>query len=352
MCESKNPRNRKYFAAANSYNGFVSLFDKVFKSEDFNRIYLLKGGPGTGKSSLMKKIASHLKDKRCDVDEIYCSSDPKSLDGVIAKNCDKKIAIIDGTAPHERDANIPGAIDEIIDLASGFDLPWLIARKKDILELNEEKKNAYKTAYSYLRIAGSAYNFIADGYKSVFIINEAKIKAEEILSSIPSSNTASHEEYFISSFGRYGRYKIDENETTQGHTIRVYGDEYSSEIFIDIIHQYALLKSLSFDSFLSPFNPSFCEGMYFPDSKTTLIKSDFGEIDLSRFFKNDKLHTERIRRAKEMRKEALEEAERWFAIASDLHFKLEEIYGVAMDFSNNDVIFDKKIKEIENILQI
>ena len=35
-----------------------------------------------------------------------------------------------------------------------------------------------------------------------------------------------------------------------------------------------------------------------------------------------------------------------------LHFKLEEIYGAAMDFSQNDELFVKKISQIENILEL
>ena len=41
----------KYFAAANTESGFFSLFDEVFSPEHLRRIYILKGGPGTGKST-------------------------------------------------------------------------------------------------------------------------------------------------------------------------------------------------------------------------------------------------------------------------------------------------------------
>ena len=50
------PLTKKFFAAANSFNGFVSYFDCIFDSKDFSKIYVLKGGPGTGKSSLMRSV--------------------------------------------------------------------------------------------------------------------------------------------------------------------------------------------------------------------------------------------------------------------------------------------------------
>ena len=58
MKESNRNYLRKYFAAANTYTGFISYFDTVFDPEKFSRLYVLKGGPGTGKSSFMKKIAN------------------------------------------------------------------------------------------------------------------------------------------------------------------------------------------------------------------------------------------------------------------------------------------------------
>ena len=106
----------KYFAAANGYGGFRSYFKEIFPSEKFESVYVIKGGPGTGKSSMMKKIADRLTESGVECDRIFCSSDPHSLDGIIASHNGLSVAMIDATAPHERDAVIPGAIDEIINL--------------------------------------------------------------------------------------------------------------------------------------------------------------------------------------------------------------------------------------------
>ena len=56
MQQNYTSNNEKYFAAANSYKGFKSYFDRIFAPEQFDRIYIIKGGPGTGKSSIMKNI--------------------------------------------------------------------------------------------------------------------------------------------------------------------------------------------------------------------------------------------------------------------------------------------------------
>ena len=90
-----------FFASSNSYDGFVSYFDNVFNSKNYTRIFILKGGPGTGKSTIMKKVAEYADTMNFYNEAIYCSSDSNSLDGVIISNEKAKIAIIDGTAPHE-----------------------------------------------------------------------------------------------------------------------------------------------------------------------------------------------------------------------------------------------------------
>ena len=49
--------NIHYFLAANTVNGFYSLSDEITKSDDTKFLYILKGGPGCGKSSFMRTVA-------------------------------------------------------------------------------------------------------------------------------------------------------------------------------------------------------------------------------------------------------------------------------------------------------
>lgn len=86
------------FLGANSPNGFVSQFEKVYNQTDGWRVFIIKGGPGTGKSSFMKKIANEALNRQLKTHIAYCSSDPMSVDAVIIP--EKKIMIADGTAPH------------------------------------------------------------------------------------------------------------------------------------------------------------------------------------------------------------------------------------------------------------
>ena len=147
---------KHYFAASNSFYGFKSYFDTIFDRQKFDKIYIIKGGPGTGKSTFMKKVTKEF-ETYASCQTIFCSSDPDSVDGVIIEYNKKRVGIIDGTAPHEEDTRFPGAIDELINLGEAWNEAFLESNKKEILELTLKKKKHYKTSYDLLDIAGQSF---------------------------------------------------------------------------------------------------------------------------------------------------------------------------------------------------
>ena len=87
----------QYFLGANSPAGFYSLYDQMLPPEQARAIYILKGGPGCGKSTLMRKIGAWAEEAGLRPEYILCSGDPDSLDAVILP--DRRVAVVDGTAP-------------------------------------------------------------------------------------------------------------------------------------------------------------------------------------------------------------------------------------------------------------
>ena len=106
------------FAASNSAEGFCNYYHKLFTSHHPDYLYIIKGGPGTGKSHFMRCISRYAREKGYSVTEYLCSSDPHSLDGLILiAEGRPSLGFLDGTAPHGRDASFPGIKEELIDLA-------------------------------------------------------------------------------------------------------------------------------------------------------------------------------------------------------------------------------------------
>ena len=341
--------NKKtYFAAANSYKGFISYFEQVFQSENFDRIFVIKGGPGTGKSSLMRAISDKLDNDGCSVEDILCSSDPNSLDGVIAEKSGRRIALIDGTAPHERDAVIPGAVDEIVNLAKALDERWIIGNKARIISLANEKKNAYKTAYYYLNMAG-ACDEIMRNHKSAFFDNfKARSKAESVLGSYLTPGAGYMSTRLLSSFGRQGNYKIKPQEGLFARVITIGGD---NSLFINLCAELLKENGVNFTVFPTAKDPKSLDGILLNESNTLIISGEEGEINADDFYEISSLENERFKTAAEIYNELLIESTRWFKIASEIHFELEKIYSSAMDFSQNEKVLSDITTKIDSIFE-
>ncbi len=340
----------EFFAAANGHDGFISYFDKIFASEDFTRTYVLKGGPGTGKSSFMKRLAKLLGDRGIYTELIYCSSDPRSLDGVIFEAGDRRVAIIDGTAPHERDAIIPGAIDSIINLGENWNERWLIASRARITPLCHEKSTAYRTAYYYLSLAGRCHDKIMSVKRSGFSAKKFKNKLKSLAEYIPGCSDSLHMTRLISSVGRSGITRFNTLDTPRGKHFTVMGSEESRLIFMTEL--CAAICGVRGIVAPSPLSPKLYEGVYLTESDVSFTFAGDGEIiDADELFSvPEELDREKVRVAREMLRVATDEAVRWFSIASDLHFRLEEIYTVAMDFEKNDRTLTETYEKISEIL--
>lgn len=343
----KEKKNFAFFAAANGYSGFRCYFDEIFNPAQYTKIFILKGGPGTGKSTLMKRVYSHFEKEAQYSERIYCSSDPASVDGIILKNGNARIAIIDGTAPHERDTLFPGAVDEIINLADGWDARWLEGARDRIISLANEKRSAYKTAYSYLSLAGNTRQKaeVLNNYK--FDEKTIKKRIKSLAESLNESENPTVSNRLISAFGKGGFVRLGTLREISERYIGVSGDSRAVSYFLTL-----LLREMSdFTSvirFPSPLDDRLCEALYFPhDNLAVALDSEGDEVvSLDGLYIYDTLDEERTRVLREAEDGFLSEAERWFKIASDLHFRLEEIYSSAVDFQKNDEAISRLIDSI------
>ena len=352
MQENRSQITKKYFAAANSYSGFVSFFDNIFDPKEFTKIFILKGGPGTGKNSFMKKIAEHFFNRGFDVEEIYCSSDPNSLDGTIISCKDKKVAIVDGTSPHTRDPKFPGAVDEIINLGANWDDLWLIGNREKIQDLSLEKSKAYSTAYTYLKIAKEAFNFIKSTKISTFNIKNAKRRSEIIIKSTISTSSKKHNIRLISAFSKNGFVSFNTIEKISDSVIKIGGDRVNAMLFLNSILNEALTLDYTIQSSPYPLSTELSEALFLPDTNIGVILSDSTDFDINSddFSKKiGELELERIKKAEQIEEDARTEAQRWLGIACDLHFRLENIYSKAMRFEKNDDLLSTAIEDIEII---
>ena len=146
---------RKIFLAANSPSGFVSFFDELYNPYRNCRAYIIKGGPGTGKSSFMKKIAAAAEEKGHEVTRVFCSSDPQSLDGVMIPSL--SVCVADGTAPHVLEPRFPGAVENIVNLGEFWNEKELFEKSDEIRSLSLENSIFHRRSSRFLSAAGALF---------------------------------------------------------------------------------------------------------------------------------------------------------------------------------------------------
>ena len=349
--EENKTIKKKYFAAANGYDGFVSYFDKIFDSRTLERLFILKGGPGTGKNSFMRRVSDYFSSAEYETERFYCSSDPSSLDGIIIKKGGIAIAIIDGTAPHERDANIPGACETLINLGDSWDVRWLRAQRDKIFALNEEKKDAYSTAYAYLKMGKAAFEYQKNICKKSFDFKSAKIIAEEIMRNCTGADQRSESIRLTSAFCKDGDVKLKTIENISETLVGIGGKTPQVNLFMEAVVDSAREKGISLQLSPSPLDRSLFDTVYVPKEKIGIyISAENADINADDFiFSACNKDYCALSKTNEIIEISKDEAVRWFKIASDIHFRLEDIYSQAMDFSKNDITISKTIEEIEII---
>lgn len=338
-------RYREYYAAANGFSGFRSYFNEVFASDTLKRLFILKGGPGTGKSSLMRKILNFFSEKGYDTDAVFCSSDTSSLDGIIIEG---KAAVIDGTAPHETDTKLPGAFDEIVNLGDNWNKETLENHLEKIKELDKNKKQNYSSAYKYLSFLGNIHD-----YKLEILSHYLDFAACEsfILSLIKAYQKSERKprQTIISSFSKDGLSHRD----LYGFDIKkiysvkeTYGE---GELFLNELKRLASGK-FSITLFPSPFSDAITEAVYFENEKIlfSLASLDGEAINASDFL--SVRFDEELEFLNKTEESYIEKSKLYFKKASDCHFLLEDIYKSSMNFENNDKIYKILCAEIEKIL--
>ena len=137
-----------FFLGSVSSRGFCSLFPTLSAQPELY-LYLIKAGPGCGKSTLMRQLAQKAPGP---VEHIHCSSDPDSLDGVILWQ--QKAALLDATAPHTLEPACPGARERVVSLYHILDHPALRRQLEPITRQFARCHELHRQASQHIAAAG------------------------------------------------------------------------------------------------------------------------------------------------------------------------------------------------------
>ena len=339
-CENNAFEGSAMFAASNSACGFKSYYEQVFDRAKLERLYIIKGGPGTGKSRFMQNVSEFCEGFGYGVEYYNCSSDPDSLDGVII---DGRIALVDGTAPHVEEPEIVGARDEIINLGEFWNAEGLAERYVEISTLCDKKSGAYSLGYRYLSGCGNLADInrelVLRALKSEKLINYAS----RLVSTMPRGKEYSIVPAICDSVGMKGRVRYDIYEKCAEKLYYVIDWYSTAHIFISAVITCAQHNDIPLRVSYDPINTDRPNCVYFCNSKIAFVACEPSEVDhssgvrinMKRFL--DKEMIDEIKREYrynvKLYEALLSSACDSFAEAGKAHFELEKIYSSCMDFS-------------------
>lgn len=349
-----------FFLGANSAKGFASLFSELYDeaSED---VVILKGGSGTGKSTLMKKIASAAEEKEENyVERIHCSSDPNSLDAVIFHG--GKCCIVDGTAPHVVDPTWPGAIETLVNLGDCWNRDVLKSNKGKIVEIVKRKKKVYVQVYKLLKAAGDSEFQLWRTVKSALKREKVIALVEKISDMLPDNERIGKKSVrLLSGITPDGLVCYTETVSNLCDNIIVLEDGFGiSEEILSGVGAAALKKGIDVIYCMNPLHPfDKIEHIIMPQIKFAVVTKTNNEefaapavqnISLKNFVELSEMDIGKARQNFEKKaiRELINEACKKLNEARELHSLVEEIYVSSMDFS----AINEKTKKVSEIFNL
>lgn len=349
-----------FFLASNSSEGFFSLFNELYDYENGWKAYIIKGGPGTGKSGLMKKIAKSAEDKNYTVERIICSSDPDSLDGIIIPEL--KVCFADGTAPHVIEPRYPGAVEEILNLGQFWDSNLLYENKEHIKTVTDCNKALHKRSSHYITAANVALNDSKKIIEPHILHQRIENYATRFISrNCYCSDTKGNEKKrFISGITPEGYITLFDTVKSICERIYTVSDENQcvSGYLMQALRTTALSRGVNIIICLNPLEPNGLPlHIILPDEKIGFFTSNSLQnfksiadknINATRFMSSDIIsaHKKRLLFNKKAASGMIQEAVRLLKNAKNTHDSMERYYIEAMDFEKLNKFTDNLIDTV------
>ena len=132
---------RHYFAEGLTTRGYISLLPNMMPG--WKRVYVLLGGPGTGKSTMIKIIGLELLDRGYEIDFLRSVRDPDSMAGFIMPRMG--LAVIDAMEVSPLRWQAPGVVEKFTDFSMFCDEVKLERQRSSILEMEKALQDLQTT---------------------------------------------------------------------------------------------------------------------------------------------------------------------------------------------------------------
>ncbi len=342
----------EFFLGANSETGFVSYFKELQEQESSMQLFILKGGPGSGKSTLMKRVLKFAEEKGHILEVIPCASDPNSLDAFIDYTVN--FAMMDGTAPHTEDPSLPGVRHHILNLGDLWDSGKLLEKDGIIEKLSEDVSCCHSGAGAYVKAACALLKENRRYAKSHIDTNKVRSFSEDIAKMLKGGKQGKTTKRLLSAVS-VGEIKVLKSALPYfADKVYVICDRFGAASDYIMKSVSFLAKQKGENQIYCPCSimPDKCDHLIFPDSRIAIVTGN-GFFDFESDYKEDSfyrtfgLEEDMIKREEEAAK-LLSIGASLVKKAKDIHDDLEDCYKGAMDFSKTDGLFEGIISKFYN----
>jgi len=350
---------KHYFPGGNTSKGFYSLYRYIMPQSKAKRIFCIKGGPGTGKSSFMKKIGKYYSEKGYDIEYQHCSSDNNSLDGIVIKGLN--VVFLDGTSPHVVDPINPGAVDEILNMGEYWNEEGFHKYRNNVIEMNKEVGKTFKRAYKYIAAAKLVHDDWCSYYNDNLNYSKLNLMSEYLKEEILNKKIdlpGSERHMFATAFTPDGIVTFIENLSADLNTKYVLSGPptIGKHIILEYLLQEGLKRGYYIEVLHSPLIPDRIEHLLFPEIGTAILTSNeinnknFNghEINLENMINTNliKKYNPQIEESKNEFYSLLNKGLNSIFTAKAIHDKLETYYVPNMKFEEIDKLFENIIARI------
>ncbi|HEY9060767.1 MAG TPA: ATPase [Pseudobacteroides sp.] len=351
---------RHLFPGGNTSLGFFSYYSNIITQEEADRIFVIKGGPGVGKSTFMKRMGAEMQSRGYDLEYLHCSSDNNSLDGV--KVPDLGVVFLDGTAPHVVDPKHPGAVDEILNFGEFWNEEGIRAHKSDIINTTREIGYIFSRAYKYLKAAYAIYEGSAAIYSDALNKEEvnkfsAKI-IDDVLGGVEVGKEGKQRSMFASALTPNGYCNYLDTIMTTGKVYEFRGGLGTHEdLILEKVKAAAIERGLYVEAYYCALNPYKLDHLLIPDLDVAFTTTNeyhtskvsvFSSVDMQAYMNRAVLAN-----YKDDLNQNLKEFDNIMSIALQtinrakaLHDKLETYYVPNIRFEEIDRCFEKTLARI------
>ena len=341
--------NIKFFLGANSKHGFVSYFKELQEQSATPELIILKGGPGSGKSSLMKRVALLAEKKGHELEYIPCASDPSSLDAFIDRTAD--FAMMDGTSPHIEDPNYPGASAHIINLGENWKPQILKDNRLDIICLNKKIAQCHSSATAYIKAAAALLDENRKVSASYMRKTDLYTLAAKFTAMLPMGFDGIEQTRLLSAVS-VGEVRFF-NDTLKCCADKIYCIEdpwgSASDYLMKTIREAALGRGVDIISCPCSISPEKTEHIIIPGERVAFVTSNLmhpvqkNSTAIINKIYDDFEGKEDLEKRLNDAARLLNNASKSIEKAKKLHDELEAFYITAMDFSLTDKVYENII---------